>query len=72
LGFCCCGDGDDFIAGRDPMGVKRCIMVWTKEEESISPEMKPIADQCKTFSTFPPGHYYTAKNRFCKILQTGI
>jgi hypothetical protein len=32
----CCSDGDDFIAGKRPNGSEACIMVWTKEEESIS------------------------------------
>jgi asparagine synthase (glutamine-hydrolysing) len=31
--------------------------------------MKPIADQCKTFSTFPPGHYYTAASGFVKYYK---
>ena len=31
--------------------------------------MKPIADQCRTFSTFPPGHYYTPKTGFVKYYQ---
>jgi asparagine synthase (glutamine-hydrolysing) len=31
--------------------------------------MKPIADQCKTFSTFPPGHYYTPKDGFVKYYR---
>jgi len=60
-------DGDDFIAGRDPMGVKP--LYYGLDERGrvyFSSEMKPIADQCKTFSTFPPGHYYTPKNGFVK------
>jgi asparagine synthase (glutamine-hydrolysing) len=32
-------------------------------------EMKAIADQCKTFSTFPPGHYYTPETGFVKYYQ---
>jgi hypothetical protein len=43
-------------------------MVWMKEEEFISPEMKSIADQCVVF-TFPPGTLLYCKNRFCKILR---
>lgn len=60
-------DGDDFIAGRDPMGVKP--LYYGLDERGriyFSSEMKPIADQCKTFSTFPPGHYYTPKTGFVK------
>ncbi|MFV8326809.1 asparagine synthase B [Flavobacterium sp. ZS1P14] len=60
-------DGNHFIAGRDPMGVKP--LYYGLDERGriyFSSEMKPIADQCKTFSTFPPGHYYTQKTGFVK------
>ncbi|MBF4516301.1 asparagine synthase B [Flavobacterium sp. ANB] len=63
-------DGDDYIAGRDPMGVKP--LYYGLDERGriyFSSEMKPIADQCKTFSTFPPGHYYTPKTGFVKYYQ---
>jgi len=60
-------DGDDFIAARDPLGVKP--LYYGLDERGriyFASEMKPIADQCKTFSTFPPGHYYTANTGFVK------
>ena len=63
-------DGDDYIAGRDPMGVKP--LYYGLDERGrmyFSSEMKPIADQCKTFSTFPPGHYYTAATGFVKYYK---
>ena len=63
-------DGDDFIAGRDPMGVKP--LYYGLDERGriyFSSEMKAIADQCKTFSTFPPGHYYTQKTGFVKYYK---
>lgn len=63
-------DGDDFIAGRDPMGVKP--LYYGLDERGrvyFSSEMKPITDQCKTFSTFPPGHYYTPKTGFVKYYK---
>jgi asparagine synthase (glutamine-hydrolysing) len=31
--------------------------------------MKSLADQCKTFFTFPPGHYYTQKTGFVKYYK---
>jgi asparagine synthase (glutamine-hydrolysing) len=63
-------DGDDFIAGRDPMGVKPLYYgLDTRGRIYFSSEMKPIADQCKTFATFPPGHYYTQKTGFVKYYQ---
>lgn len=63
-------DGDNFIAGRDPMGVKP--LYYGLDERGrvyFSSEMKPITDQCKTFSTFPPGHYYTPKTGFVKYYK---
>lgn len=63
-------DGDDYMAGRDPMGVKP--LYYGLDERGriyFSSEMKSIADQCKTFATFPPGHYYTAKTGFVKYYQ---
>ncbi len=63
-------DGDDFIAGRDPMGVKP--LYYGLDERGrvyFSSEMKPIADQCRTFSTFPPGHFYTPKTGFVKYYR---
>ncbi|MFH6997197.1 asparagine synthase B [Flavobacterium sp. FlaQc-57] len=60
-------DGDNYIAGRDPIGVKP--LYYGLDERGriyFSSEMKSIADQCKSFSTFPPGHYYTAKTGFVK------
>ncbi len=63
-------DGDDYIAGRDPLGIKP--MYYGLDERGriyFSSEMKAIADQCQTFSTFPPGHYYTAKTGFVKYYR---
>ncbi len=60
-------DGDDFIAGRDPMGVKPLYYGHDLEGRIyFSSEMKSIADQCSTLATFPPGHIYTAENGFIK------
>ena len=60
-------DGDDFIAGRDPMGVKPLYYGHDLEGRIyFSSEMKSIADQCSTFATFPPGHIFTAANGFIK------
>jgi asparagine synthase (glutamine-hydrolysing) len=45
-------DGDDFIAGRDPLGVNHYIMVLDERKNVFRIRNEPIADQCKTFSTF--------------------
>ena len=60
-------DGDNYIAARDAVGVKP--LYYGLDERGriyFSSEMKSISDQCKSFSTFPPGHYYTGKTGFVK------
>ena len=63
-------DGDDFIAARDPLGVKPLYYgLDQRGRVYFSSEMKSIADQCKTFATFPPGHYYTPDKKFVKFYK---
>jgi asparagine synthase (glutamine-hydrolysing) len=63
-------NGDDFVAARDPLGVKP--LYYGLDERGriyFASEMKSLSDQCKTFSTFPPGHYYTQKTGFVKYYK---
>jgi asparagine synthase (glutamine-hydrolysing) len=63
-------DGDDYIAARDPLGIKPLYYgIDESGRKYFSSEMKAIADQCATFSTFPPGHIYTEKTGFVKYYQ---
>lgn len=63
-------DGDHYIAGRDPLGVKPLYYgIDERGRMYFASEMKALADQCKTFATFPPGHYYTPKTGFVKYYQ---
>lgn len=63
-------DGDDFIAGRDPLGVKPLYYgIDGHGTVYFASEMKALADQCKSFAAFPPGHYYTPKTGFVKYYQ---
>jgi asparagine synthase (glutamine-hydrolysing) len=63
-------NGNGFIAGRDPLGVKPLYYgVDDRGRIYFASEMKSIADQCETFSTFPPGHYYTADTGFVKYYK---
>lgn len=53
-------DGDKFMAGRDPIGVKP--FYYGKDKEGnlyFGSEMKALHDACEWFEPFPPGHYYT-------------
>jgi asparagine synthase (glutamine-hydrolysing) len=63
-------DGDIFMAGRDPIGVKP--LYYGKDSRGtmyISSEMKAIADQCETMEAFPPGHYYTPETGFVRYFN---
>jgi len=56
-------DGDDFIVGRDPIGIKPLYYGQDADGRWLfSSEMKSIVDQCVTMEAFPPGHVFTAKN----------
>ncbi|MCF4102320.1 asparagine synthase B [Gillisia sp. M10.2A] len=63
-------DGKDFIAGRDPIGVKP---LYYGEDESgalwFASEMKVLADQCVKFEAFPPGYYYTPETGFVQYYK---
>lgn len=63
-------DGDKYIAGRDPIGIKP--LYWGKDEEGntyFSSEMKSICDVCVEFEAFPPGHYYTPEDGLVKYFN---
>ena len=60
-------DGDKFMAGRDPIGVKP--FYYGKDAEGnlyFSSEVKTMADQCEWFEAFPPGHYYSSDTGLVK------
>ena len=63
-------DGDKFMAGRDPIGVKP--LYYGHDDAGnmyISSEMKAICDQCSSMEAFPPGHYYTPEDGFVKYFN---
>lgn len=63
-------DGDDFIAGRDPIGVKP--MYYGEDEAGnmyFASEMKALSDICISFAAFPPGHFYTPETGFVKYFH---
>lgn len=63
-------DGKDFIAARDPIGVKP-LYYGTDKDGGIwfASEMKALADQCTSFAAFPPGHYYTPQTGFVEYYK---
>lgn len=63
-------NGDDFIAARDPIGVKP--LYYGKDREGrlyFSSEMKAILEPCEEVKAFPPGYYYTPKTEFVQYYQ---
>ena len=60
-------DGEKFMAGRDPIGVKPMYYGYDKDGNMyISSELKVITDQCETMESFPPGHYYSPETGFVR------
>jgi asparagine synthase (glutamine-hydrolysing) len=60
-------DGDKYMVGRDPIGVKPLYYGKDKDGKMyFTTEMKTITDQCITMEAFPPGHYYTPETGFVK------
>lgn len=63
-------DGDKFIAGRDPIGVKPLYYGYDAQGTMyISSELKAITDQCQEVKPFPPGYYYTPQTGFVKYYK---
>jgi len=63
-------DGETFMAGRDPIGVKP--LYYGKDKDGrmyFASEMKAISGVCVEFDAFPPGHYYTPEQGFVKYFK---
>ncbi|MFA9290247.1 MAG: asparagine synthase B [Solirubrobacteraceae bacterium] len=63
-------DGNKFIVGRDPIGVKP--LYWGKNANGtlfFSSELKAIEDQVINLSAFPPGHYFTPEKGLVKYFN---
>jgi asparagine synthase (glutamine-hydrolysing) len=57
-----------FLAARDPIGVCPLYIGWGRDGSVwFASEMKALVEDCTTYQTFPPGHYYTSKgNKFVR------
>lgn len=63
-------DGERFVAGRDPIGVKP--LYYGKDANGwlyFASEMKALADRCVTFEAFPPGHFYSSEGGLQKYYK---
>lgn len=63
-------NGDDFIAGRDPIGVKPLYYGFDSADRIyFASEMKAILEPCVEVKAFPPGYYFTPKTGFVRYYQ---
>ena len=54
----------DYFISRDPIGVVPLYWGWDKEGNLyVASELKAIADVCAKIDEFPPGHYYSSKDK---------
>ena len=62
-------DGQEFIAARDPVGLKP--LYYAKKGSSIffASEIKALKDISKNIKLFPPGYYYHPKKGFVKYYE---
>ncbi|MDY6324510.1 MAG: asparagine synthase B [Catonella sp.] len=53
------GENDEYIAARDPIGIRPLYYGYDKDENIIfSSEPKSLIGTCDRIKPFPPGHYY--------------
>ena len=57
---CVMYDGKDFIAARDPIGIRPLFYGYSKVSKNImfASEAKALLKLCDKIMPFPPGHYY--------------
>ena len=57
---CVLYDGQDYIAARDPIGIRPMFYGFSKVSHDIifASEAKALLDLCDEILPFPPGHYY--------------
>ena len=58
---------DDFIAGRDPIGIRPLFYGYSKNSQKImfASEAKALVELCDEVHPFPPGYYYANGSFTC-------
>ncbi|WP_439405916.1 asparagine synthase B [Bradyrhizobium sp. DASA03076] len=55
---------NEFFIARDHLGIVPLYIGWGIDGTSyVASEMKALDDVCETIQEFPPGHYYTSRDR---------
>ncbi len=63
---CVIYDGKDFIAARDPIGIRPMFYGYSKTNKiAFASEAKALIDICDKVLPFPPGHYYKDGKFIC-------
>ena len=63
---CVIYDGKDFIAARDPIGIRPMFYGYSKSGKiAFASEAKALVDICDKVLPFPPGHYYKNGEFIC-------
>ena len=70
---CVIFDGENYIAARDPIGIRPLFYGYSKVSNNImfASEGKALIDLCNKIKPFPPGHYYYKGNfiKYCDLTK---
>ncbi len=71
---CCLFDGKEFIAARDPIGIRGMFYGYSKVSHDIlfASEAKALLEICDEIHPFPPGHYYKDGEFVCYMDPTKV
>lgn len=71
---CCLFDGKEFIAARDPIGIRAMFYGYSKVSHDIlfASEAKALLEICDEIHPFPPGHYYKDGEFVCYMDPTKV
>lgn len=71
---CVLYDGEDYIAARDPIGIRSMFYGYSKKSHDImfASEAKALTMMCDEIYPFPPGHYYFKGKFTCYLDPTKV
>lgn len=71
---CVLYDGENYIASRDPIGIRPMFYGFSKKSQKImfASEAKALVELCDNINPFPPGHYYYKGQFVCYMDVTDV